>query len=145
SYHFDAGVSLGVAIGRGLTDGIGAPALRGVVTVSFAAGVPPPTPLPPYVTPATGRGSHGDGIADALDKRPNEAEDKDGFQDADGCPDPDNDGDGIADAVDKCPNEPEDKDGFQDADGCPDPDNDGDGIADAVDKCPNEPETVNGF
>ena len=33
-----------------------------------------------------------------------EPEDKDGFQDADGCPDPDNDGDGVPDAKDKCPN-----------------------------------------
>jgi outer membrane protein OmpA-like peptidoglycan-associated protein len=87
----------------------------------------------------------GDGIPDDVDKCPNEPEDKDGFQDADGCPDPDNDNDGIPDAQDKCPNEPEDKDGFQDADGCPDPDNDNDGIPDAQDKCPNEPEDKDGF
>jgi OOP family OmpA-OmpF porin len=86
-----------------------------------------------------------DGIRGAADKCPNEPEDKDGFQDEDGCPDPDNDGDGIPDAQDKCPMEPEDKDGFQDADGCPDPDNDGDGIPDAQDKCPNEPEDKDGF
>ena len=86
-----------------------------------------------------------DGIVGDADKCPNEAEDKDGFQDDDGCPDPDNDGDGIADAADKCANEPEDKDGFQDEDGCPDPDNDGDGVLDAADKCPTEPETKNGF
>jgi OOP family OmpA-OmpF porin len=87
----------------------------------------------------------GDGIPDDVDKCPNEPEDKDGFQDDDGCPDPDNDGDGIPDALDKCPNEPEDKDGFQDEDGCPDPDNDHDGIPDALDKCPNEPEDFDGF
>lgn len=87
----------------------------------------------------------GDGITDANDKCPDEPEDKDGFQDADGCPDSDNDADGITDANDKCPMEPEDKDGFQDADGCPDPDNDQDGIVDAQDRCPNEPETMNGF
>jgi OOP family OmpA-OmpF porin len=86
-----------------------------------------------------------DGIVGAADKCPNEAEDFDGFQDADGCPDPDNDNDGIPDAQDKCPNQAEDKDGFQDADGCPEPDNDGDGIPDAQDKCPNEPETKNGY
>jgi OOP family OmpA-OmpF porin len=86
-----------------------------------------------------------DGIVGEADKCPNEAEDKDGFQDEDGCPDPDNDGDGVLDAADKCPNEPEDKDGFQDEDGCPDPDNDGDGVLDATDKCPTEPETKNGF
>jgi OOP family OmpA-OmpF porin len=86
-----------------------------------------------------------DGIKGAADKCPNEAEDKDGFQDEDGCPDPDNDNDGILDAADKCPLEPEDKDGFQDEDGCPDPDNDGDGVPDAQDKCPDKPETKNGF
>jgi OOP family OmpA-OmpF porin len=87
----------------------------------------------------------GDGIPDAQDKCPKEAEDKDGFQDDDGCPDPDNDGDGIADAADKCPNEAEDKDNFQDDDGCPDPDNDNDGVPDAADKCPDQPETKNGY
>jgi outer membrane protein OmpA-like peptidoglycan-associated protein len=87
----------------------------------------------------------GDGIADNVDKCPDEPEDKDGFEDADGCPDPDNDKDGILDAKDKCPLEPEDKDGFQDEDGCPDPDNDKDGFADANDKCPLEPEDKDGF
>ena len=86
-----------------------------------------------------------DGIRGAADKCPNDPEDKDGFQDEDGCPDLDNDGDGIPDSKDKCPNEPEDKDGFQDEDGCPDLDNDGDGIPDAQDKCPNEPEDKDNF
>jgi OmpA-OmpF porin, OOP family len=86
-----------------------------------------------------------DGIPNRLDHCPREPEDRDGFQDDDGCPDLDNDGDGIPDAVDHCPNEPEDFDGFEDADGCPDLDNDGDGIPDAIDKCPNEPETRNGI
>ena len=36
--------------------------------------------------------------------------DDDGFEDADGCPDVDNDADLIADATDACPNEPEDVD-----------------------------------
>ncbi len=44
-----------------------------------------------------------------------EPEDKDGFEDADGCPDPDNDKDGVLDAADKCPNDP----GPPDNDGCP--------------------------
>ena len=69
----------------------------------------------------------------------------DGFEDDDGCPDPDNDDDGIPDAADKCPLCPEDKDGFEDDDGCPDLDNDHDGIPDAKDKCPDEPETFNGI
>ena len=87
----------------------------------------------------------GDGILDEDDKCPNIPEDKDGFEDMDGCPDKDNDKDGIVDAQDKCPNEAEDMDGFQDEDGCPDPDNDMDGIVDAKDQCPNEPETFNNY
>jgi outer membrane protein OmpA-like peptidoglycan-associated protein len=87
----------------------------------------------------------GDGILDNVDKCPEEPEDKDGFQDEDGCPDPDNDNDGILDKADKCPNEPEDKDGFEDADGCPDPDNDHDGLNDVIDKCPMEPEDKDGW
>ncbi len=87
-----------------------------------------------------------DGIAGAADKCPTDAEDKDAFEDEDGCPDKDNDKDGIADAApDKCLNEPEDKDGFEDEDGCPDLDNDKDGVADAQDKCGDKPETKNGF
>jgi OOP family OmpA-OmpF porin len=87
----------------------------------------------------------GDGIKDDVDKCPAVAEDKDGFEDADGCPDPDNDRDGVVDGDDKCPAEAEDKDGFEDADGCPDPDNDKDGVADADDKCPAEAEDKDGF
>jgi OmpA-OmpF porin, OOP family len=87
----------------------------------------------------------GDGYADAVDECPDEPEDFDGFEDEDGCPDPDNDGDGIPDVDDQCPDEPEDFDGFEDEDGCPDPDNDGDGIPDVDDKCPNEPEDFDGF
>jgi outer membrane protein OmpA-like peptidoglycan-associated protein len=86
-----------------------------------------------------------DGVIGDADKCASEPEDKDGFQDDDGCPDADNDGDGVADASDKCPAEPEDKDAFQDDDGCPDADNDGDGIADAADKCAAEPEDKDGF
>ena len=81
----------------------------------------------------------GDGIADDEDQCPKLAEDKDKFEDDDGCPDPDNDQDGIADAQDRCPNEPEDEDTFEDSDGCPDLDNDKDSIPDAQDRCPNEP------
>ena len=79
------------------------------------------------------------------DKCPNAPEDVDGFQDDDGCPDPDNDGDGILDQKDQCPNNAEDFDGFQDGDGCPDYDNDKDGVPDSTDKCPNDPEDRDGF
>jgi outer membrane protein OmpA-like peptidoglycan-associated protein len=66
-------------------------------------------------------------------------EDLDKFEDADGCPELDNDGDGLADKIDQCPGDPEDKDGFEDDDGCPDADNDKDSFVDAADACPLEP------
>lgn len=87
----------------------------------------------------------GDGVPDREDLCIDDPEDKDGFQDDDGCPEPDNDLDGIADAADKCPLESEDKDGFQDDDGCPDTDDDGDGIPDVSDRCPHEAEDKDGF
>ncbi len=89
--------------------------------------------------------SDGDGIYDEDDKCPDVAEDFDGFDDQDGCPDLDNDKDGIPDDVDLCVNIPEDIDGFEDYDGCPDLDNDNDGILDVDDKCPNKPEDIDGF
>jgi len=62
----------------------------------------------------------GDGIPDAKDACPDRPEDKDGFEDDDGCPDIDNDHDLVLDIADKCPNVPETYNGFEDDDGCPD-------------------------
>lgn len=108
----------------------------------------------------------GDGIPDVNDGCPDDPEDKDGYQDEDGCPEPggeDRDHDGVPDQLDVCPDVPgtmqngcpepvldRDGDGVPDAvDQCPDtpgpaaldgcPDRDGDQIADVVDKCPDEP------
>jgi len=86
-----------------------------------------------------------DGILNPADRCPTDPEDKDGFQDEDGCPENDNDSDGIVDVSDKCPMDPEDKDQFQDIDGCPDPDNDLDGIVDGSDRCPTDPEDKDSF
>jgi outer membrane protein OmpA-like peptidoglycan-associated protein len=86
-----------------------------------------------------------DGIKNNDDRCPKDAEDVDGFEDSDGCPDTDNDKDGIADVHDKCPMDSEDKDGFNDDDGCPDLDNDADGITDLKDQCPKIPEDFDGF
>jgi outer membrane protein OmpA-like peptidoglycan-associated protein len=47
-------------------------------------------------------------------------EDADGFQDGDGCDDPDNDRDGIPDVIDQCALEPETINGNKDEDGCQD-------------------------
>ncbi len=86
-----------------------------------------------------------DGLYDPVDTCPDEPEDRDGFEDEDGCPDKDNDEDGIPDTEDNCPLTKEDMDGILDHDGCPDNDNDGDGIQDDNDKCPADPEDIDGF
>jgi OmpA-OmpF porin, OOP family len=82
------------------------------VAVAPKEDVTPPKPEPTDVDK--------DGVVDADDKCKEEAEDKDGFQDDDGCPDPDNDGDGVVDGDDKCGDQPETKNGIADDDGCPD-------------------------
>ncbi len=79
--------------------------------------------------------SDGDGIPDDIDRCPLDPEDKDGFQDEDGCPDPDNDNDGIVDKMDACPNNP----GPIENRGCPILDRDGDGVPDSEDRCPDVP------
>jgi len=74
-------------------------------------------PTGPHITPIAD--GDGDGVPDAQDRCLTAREDRDGWLDEDGCPDPDNDGDGIGDQVDQCPTDPEDIDGFEDIDGCP--------------------------
>ena len=76
-------------------------------------------------------------VCTGVDNCPEEAEDFDGYQDDDGCPDADNDRDGICDpwveakamfatfahvckATDLCPEQPETENGYKDEDGCPD-------------------------
>jgi len=76
-------------------------------------------------------------VCTGLDNCPEEAEDFDGYQDDDGCPDADNDRDGLCDPwveakglltqfahvckkVDLCPEQAESMNGYKDEDGCPD-------------------------
>ncbi|MCC6622866.1 MAG: OmpA family protein [Deltaproteobacteria bacterium] len=119
--------------GAGLSRGVGAPAARAFLSLSWA-------PVAPIIVD-----SDGDGLPDPRDACPLEAEDVDGFEDHDGCPDLDDDSDGIPDAADGCPREPEDVDGFEDRDGCPEPDNDRDGVSDWSDACRDVPEDKDGF
>jgi outer membrane protein OmpA-like peptidoglycan-associated protein len=91
------------------------------------------------------RDKDNDMLRDKFDSCPDKAEDIDGFEDDDGCPDEDNDNDSIPDTTDKCANIPEDRDGFLDDDGCPEYDNDEDMIADSVDNCPTEAEDRDGY
>lgn len=114
--------------------------LLGGLRLWLLDGVTRPAPAP---KPAPGD-RDGDGLLDDRDRCVELAEDADGFEDEDGCPEADNDRDGLPDERDRCPLVAEDRDGFEDDDGCPDGDNDRDGVPDRDDQCPLEPETMNG-
>ncbi len=116
--------------GVGVVSGFGVPDARALVGLRY---VPPP-----------GDQDH-DGIFDRDDACVQQPEDKDGFEDSDGCPEDDNDRDGIRDDLDECKDVPEDRDGHEDWDGCPDNDNDGDGVVDGNDTCREVPEDKDGF
>ena len=134
-------VVLGTSVSTGLTRGVGSPDVRWLVMLA-APGAREETPPPQRAVARADDDSDRDGVHGSADACPAEAEDVDGFEDGDGCPEADNDKDGILDGRDKCPMEPEDLDGFQDQDGCPDGDNDNDGVADADDKCPLQAEDM---
>lgn len=123
-YATDAARDIELFAGASMPLGAGAlmPAWRAIAGVSYAP---------------RGYDSDGDGVVDAEDRCRTEAEDRDDFEDEDGCPDRDNDQDSVPDANDRCPNDPEDADNYEDADGCADPDNDGDGVEDVDDECPS--------
>ncbi|MEJ7601520.1 MAG: OmpA family protein [Kofleriaceae bacterium] len=77
-------------------------------------------PRAPVVSMAIPGDRDGDGLGDQSDRCPVDAEDRDDFEDSDGCPDLDNDRDGIVDTLDKCAFIAESANGWQDEDGCPD-------------------------
>jgi OOP family OmpA-OmpF porin len=81
-YHFPGGIRAGAGIGAGLTEAPGSPAVRVIFTVGYSPEPPPPRGLAPRPSDRDG-----DGIADNLDKCPDQPEDYNGVQDDDGCPD----------------------------------------------------------
>ncbi len=93
--------------------------------LSFSIGLP--------IRSAASLDADQDGIADSQDKCVAVPEDRDGFEDGDGCPEADNDNDRVLDAQDRCPNQP----GSASNQGCPELDADGDGTNDKLDKCVN--------
>ena len=144
-YRLTDGLMAHVGGGPGLTRGYGTPGFRLFAGLGWTQ--PGERPAPPPPPPAD---TDGDGLTDDRDTCVNQAEDKDGFEDADGCPDTDNDKDGVADTADTCPAQAETRNGFQDTDGCPDqapppPDTDGDGLRDDKDRCPQQAEDKDGF
>ncbi|MBI4701569.1 MAG: thrombospondin type 3 repeat-containing protein [Deltaproteobacteria bacterium] len=125
----DIGLVLTAGGGTGVIRGVGVPLARAVAGVGYVGLNTDPD---------------GDGVAGSLDRCPSEAEDRDGVQDADGCPEVDADGDGIPDEADQCPEQAETANGYQDGDGCPDAfgDADGDHVPDDQDKCPKQAGTA---
>jgi outer membrane protein OmpA-like peptidoglycan-associated protein len=93
--------------GVGIIEGYGVPSFRAFLGVRFSP---------------TSHDRDADGISDREDECPRDAEDRDGIEDADGCPeeDPDLDHDGVADIFDECPDARETINGIDDEDGCPD-------------------------
>lgn len=95
--------------GVGLVPGYGIPTFRFFAGVRYAP---------------TQNDRDGDGIPDSEDACPDTPEDRDGYQDADGCPDfddeKDDDKDGIPNSEDECPDQKETINGIEDDDGCPD-------------------------
>ncbi|MBW2459442.1 MAG: OmpA family protein [Deltaproteobacteria bacterium] len=100
-------ISFGPAMG--IVPGYGIPTFRAFAGVRY--------------TP-TNNDRDGDGIPDDEDKCPDTPEDRDGVEDADGCPEHDevgdDDQDGIPNLDDQCPDQKETINGIQDEDGCPD-------------------------
>jgi hypothetical protein len=94
--------------------------------------------------PAASQDRDKDGIPDDADKCPDQPEDKDGFEDFDGCPDPDDDADGIPDKEDACPRVKGEPSTDPTRNGCPNPDRDGDSYDNDVDQCPDQAEVFNG-
>jgi outer membrane protein OmpA-like peptidoglycan-associated protein len=114
------------------------PQLRVVLGAAFA-NVPMTRPacvegLPYELVECPALDRDGDGVPNGRDEAPLEPEDVDGFQDADGRPEPDNDADGVPDASDRCALVR----GPAENGGCPDLDGDDDGLLDRLDRCPAE-------
>ncbi|MEM1030660.1 MAG: OmpA family protein [Myxococcota bacterium] len=128
------GLTLGAAVGPGLSTSVGTPTWRALGFVGWS-------PLPRVATldeiePDEGLGDRDDdGIPDELDACPGEAGEPSADPTRDGCPVSDGDGDGVQDADDACPSTP----GVPNVDltknGCP-LDSDEDGIHDGIDACP---------
>jgi outer membrane protein OmpA-like peptidoglycan-associated protein len=90
----------------GLDNGLGVPDGRVIAGLRYAHRVPGSDRFDD---------SDHDGIINGKDRCPDQAEDYDGFEDDDGCPEADNDHDGVLDDDDECP----DQAGPRNNDGCP--------------------------
>lgn len=98
--------TIALSVGAGFTGGYGMPGVRAIAGLWYAP---------------KDSDTDKDGIDDDADRCPPLPEDRDGFEDADGCPDPDNDNDLVPDADDLCPNQEALEGQDDDEDGCTDP------------------------
>lgn len=98
-------ITLSLGAGAAFTDALGAADARAWFGVSYSP---------------RKHDQDADGVPDADDQCEHLAEDRDGFEDGDGCPEPDNDQDMILDEDDRCPLEAAEIDRDDDEDGCTD-------------------------
>lgn len=134
-YSFDSGARIGAAIGFGLTNGLGAPEQRGLLSLEWN------TPVPAAASPLTAAepDRDGDGISDEEDACPERSGPLRALAAERGCPRPeDTDRDGVRDVEDACPEHPGARSDDPANSGCPKPkDRDSDGVSDANDACPD--------
>lgn len=95
-----------LAFGAALRDAYGSPDFRALLGVGWSP---------------RQHDQDADGVPDGKDQCVHLPEDRDGFQDDDGCADDDNDGDLVVDEDDRCPLEPAEMGRDDDEDGCTDP------------------------
>lgn len=107
----------------GLNSAVGVPTVRGVIAFGWA--------------PREHDADH-DGVPDDVDQCPVHPEDKDGFEDNDGCPEIDDDDDGVVDKEDACPRVKGIEQEDPKRNGCPPPDDDHDGVPNDEDSCPTK-------
>ena len=130
--HYSLGDNwrFGLAVGPGLTRGMGAPQLRVLASVEWCQAAEEEKP------PSD---RDGDGIFDENDACPDEPGVANEDRTKHGCPlHGDRDGDGIFDEDDACPDDPGVRSNDPKKHGCPRSDKDGDGIFDEEDACPEE-------
>ncbi len=114
-------VRVGAGFGGGLTQGIGAPEMRGLLSLEWA--------------PSPANDTDGDGVNDSEDACVNTPGERTDDPRTNGCP-ADRDQDGIYDSDDACVDEPGVRTDDPSTNGCP-ADRDKDGVYDTVDACPD--------
>jgi OOP family OmpA-OmpF porin len=98
-------VFLTAGVGAGLLGAVGSPDMRALVGIGYSP---------------RKHDQDADGVPDGDDQCEHLPEDRDGFQDDDGCADDDNDGDLIVDEDDRCPMQAAEIGRDDDEDGCTD-------------------------